>query len=253
MLIIPAIDLKNGQCVRLSRGLKASARVYDGEPVEAARRFEAEGARMLHVVDLDGAFDESLSPNRGVAREIIRAVRIPVQFGGGLRSTADVRQMIESGAERVIIGTLAIESPELLEEMVSLFGSRVAVGIDARGGRVLTHGWERQAQTSAVELAQRIARLGVERIIYTDVSRDGMLLGINIEQTCTVARESGLKVTASGGVSSLADIERVAQASADGVDSVIIGKALYEKRFTLQEALQTAQYGFKQDGQDRQE
>jgi phosphoribosylformimino-5-aminoimidazole carboxamide ribotide isomerase len=240
MLIIPAIDLKGGQCVRLSQGIKESARVYDGEPVEAARRFEADGARMLHVVDLDGAFDESLSPNRTVAREIIRAVRIPVQFGGGLRSVAAVRQMIESGAERVVIGTLAIESPELLGEMAGLFGSHIAVGIDAKDGWVVTHGWQRREQTSAAELAQRIASLGVERIIYTDVGRDGMLQGINIEQTLSIARHSGLKVTASGGVSSLSDIQRVAEASAHGIDSVIIGKALYEKRFTLHEALQAA-------------
>lgn len=240
MLIIPAIDLKNGQCVRLSQGLKASARVYDGEPVEAARRFEAEGARMLHVVDLDGAFDESLSPNRTVAREIIRAVRIPVQFGGGLRSVADVRQMIESGAARVILGTLAIESPELLEELVGLFGSHIAVGIDAKDGLVVTHGWEKEEQTSALELARRIAAIGVERIIYTDVGRDGMLQGINVEQTCAIARHSGLKVTASGGVSSLSDIRRVAEASVYGIDSVIIGKALYEKLFTLPEALRAA-------------
>lgn len=240
MLIIPAIDLKNGQCVRLSQGLKHSATVYDGEPVEMALRFEADGARMLHVVDLDGAFDESHSPNRAVAREIISAVRIPVQFGGGLRSLSDVRQMIESGAMRVVTGTLAIESPELLAEMVSLFGSHIAVGIDARDGSVVTHGWERREQTSAAELAQRMAGLGVERIIYTDVGRDGMLQGINIEQTCTIARLSGLKVTASGGISSRSDIKRVAEASAHGIDSVIIGKALYEKRFTLQEALQAA-------------
>ncbi|HEX8136949.1 MAG TPA: 1-(5-phosphoribosyl)-5-[(5-phosphoribosylamino)methylideneamino]imidazole-4-carboxamide isomerase [Pyrinomonadaceae bacterium] len=240
MLIIPAIDLKNGQCVRLSQGLKESARVYDGEPVELALRFEAEGARMLHVVDLDGAFDESGSVNRTVAREIISAVRIPVQFGGGLRSLADVRQMVESGAGRVVIGTLAIESPDLLAEMVSLFGSRIAVGIDAKGGRVVTHGWERREQTSAVELAQSVAALGVERIIYTDVLRDGMLQGINLEQTCTIARRSGLKVTASGGISSLSDIERVSERSAHGIDSVIVGKALYEKRFTLREALQFA-------------
>lgn len=240
MLIIPAIDLKNGQCVRLSQGLKESARVYDGEPVEMALRFEAEGAPMLHVVDLDGAFDESLSVNRTVAREIISAVRIPVQFGGGMRSLADVRQMIESGAGRVVIGTLAIESPELLKEMVKLFGSRIAVGIDAKGGRVVTHGWERRLQTSAVELAQRMAALGVERIVYTDVRRDGMLQGVNIEQTAAIARLSGLKVTASGGISSLSDIRRVSEASAQGIDSVIIGKALYEKRFTLPEALRFA-------------
>jgi phosphoribosylformimino-5-aminoimidazole carboxamide ribotide isomerase len=237
MLIIPAIDLKHGQCVRLTQGRKEQVKVYDDDAVEVALKFEAEGARYLHVVDLDGAFAESDSPNRMVARRIIHAVKIPVQFGGGLRSLADVRAMIESGVERVVIGTLAVESPELLSQLVELFGSHIAVGIDAKDGHVVTRGWEKQEKVSAVELAQSIAGIGVERIVYTDVGRDGMLLGINVEQTCLVARESGLKVTASGGVSSLSDIKRVAE-SACGIDSLIIGKALYERRFNLSEALQ---------------
>src|SRR5437868_960634 len=237
MLIIPAIDLKHGQCVRLTQGRKEQVKVYDDDAVEVALKFEAEGARYLHVVDLDGAFAESDSPNRMVARRIMRAIKIPVQFGGGLRSLADVRAMIESGVERVVIGTLAVESPELLAQLVELFGSHIVVGIDAKDGHVVTRGWEKQEKVSAVELAQSIAGMGVERIVYTDVGRDGMLLGINVEQTCLVARESGLKVTASGGVSSLSDIKRVAE-SACGIDSLIIGKALYEHRFNLKEALQ---------------
>ena len=240
MLISPAIDLKGGQCVRLRQGMKDSARVYDADPVEAARRFEDSGARMLHVVDLDGAFGESLSPGRLVAARIIGAVTMPVQFGGGMRSVADVRQMIEVGAHRVVVGTLDVESRETLSELVKLFGPRVAVGIDAKAGEVVTHGWERRGRITAVELAREMARVGVERIVYTDVGRDGMLQGINVEQTRLIARESALKVTASGGVSTLADIERVAEARVDGVDSVIIGKALYERRFTLQEALRVA-------------
>jgi phosphoribosylformimino-5-aminoimidazole carboxamide ribotide isomerase len=237
MLLIPAIDLKNGQCVRLRQGLRESAKVYDGDPVETALKFEGEGARLLHVVDLDGAFGESHSPNRTVAGRIIGAVKIPVQFGGGMRSVGDVRWMLETGAHRVVVGTLAVESRETLSELVALYGTRVAVGIDAKLGQVVTHGWERGGQVTAVELAREVARAGVERVVYTDVGRDGMLEGVNVEQTRLVARASGLKVTASGGVSSLSDIERVAEASADGVDSVIIGRALYEKRFTLQEAL----------------
>lgn len=237
MLLIPAIDLKDGQCVRLRQGLRDSAKVYDGDPVETARGFEAAGARMLHVVDLDGAFGESGSPNRVVANRIINAVKIPVQFGGGMRSVADVRRMIEGGVERVVVGTLAVESRETLSELVELFGPRIAVGIDAKVGQVVTHGWEKRGHVAAVELAREVARAGVERIVYTDVGRDGTLEGVNVEQTYLVARESGLKVTASGGVSSLSDIERVAQASVYGVDSVIIGRALYEKRFTLEEAL----------------
>jgi phosphoribosylformimino-5-aminoimidazole carboxamide ribotide isomerase len=241
MLIIPAIDLKSGQCVRLTQGRKASAVIYDGDPVETARRFEQSGAPFLHVVDLDGAFEESGSPNRSVARQIIRAVKIPVQFGGGLRSILDAGQMIEAGAERIVIGTMAVERPELLRELVRLFGARIAVGIDAKDEQVMTRGWEKQEQISALELARRVAECGVARIIYTDVVRDGMLAGINLEQTCCIARESGLTVTASGGVSQLSDIKLLTEASACGVDSVIVGKALYEGRFTLQEALESAQ------------
>jgi phosphoribosylformimino-5-aminoimidazole carboxamide ribotide isomerase len=237
MQIIPAIDLRNGQCVRLMQGRREEATVYDGDPVEIARAFAAAGATMLHVVDLDGAFAERKSPNREVARRIIEALEIPVQFGGGLREISDVREMIESGAARVVVGTLVLESEERLTQLVELFGARVAVGLDARGGRVVTRGWEKQEDVVAIELAARVAALGVSRIIYTDVARDGTLEGVNVEQTCAVARASGLPVTASGGVSSLVEIERLKTACDARIDSVIVGKALYEKRFTLEEAL----------------
>jgi phosphoribosylformimino-5-aminoimidazole carboxamide ribotide isomerase len=160
-----------------------------------------------------------------------------------LRSLADIAKVIELGVARVVIGTLAVEAPESLGQAVRLFGAdRIAVGIDARNGQALTRGWEKEAKVSALELAQDVASVGVERIIYTDVARDGMLTGINVEQTCIIARESGLKVTASGGVSSLEDIERLMNAAkgktGDGqIDSLIIGKAIYEGRFTLEEAL----------------
>ena len=240
MLIIPAIDLRDGKCVRLRQGRRAEVKVYDGEPLEIAKKFEDAGARMLHVVDLDGAFADRNSKNRKVVRRIIRAVEIPVQFGGGLRSVGDVQQMIEFGAAQVVIGTLAAESPETLERFVQLFGFRVCVGIDARRGVVLTHGWEKEGSFSAAALARRVADAGVDRIVYTDVSRDGMLTGVNLEQTCAIARESGLRVTASGGVSSLEDLRKLKSIGRCGIDSVIVGKALYEGRFTLQEALRAA-------------
>lgn len=240
MLIIPAIDLKGGRCVRLTQGRKAEAKIYDGDPAEIARSFVAEGARMLHVVDLDGAFAESNSQNRAVARRIIETAGVPVQFGGGLRSDGDVREMIEAGAARVVVGTLVVEAEELLARLVAAFGARVAVGIDARGGRVVTRGWERQEQTLATELAARVARLGVARIVYTDVARDGMLEGLNVEQTCEVAESACVPVTASGGVSALDDLKRLASACEGRIDSVIVGKAFYEKRFTLAEALRAA-------------
>ncbi|HEX8685051.1 MAG TPA: 1-(5-phosphoribosyl)-5-[(5-phosphoribosylamino)methylideneamino]imidazole-4-carboxamide isomerase [Pyrinomonadaceae bacterium] len=240
MLIIPAIDLREGKCVRLTQGRREEVKVYDGEPVEIARGFEEAGARMIHVVDLDGAFADRNSVNRKVVRRIIRAVKIPVQFGGGLREVTDVQQMIEYGAAQVVVGTLAAESPETLEKFVQLFGFRVCVGIDARDGVVLTHGWEKEGRLTAAALARRVADAGVDRIVYTDVARDGMLTGVNLEQTCAIARESGLRVTASGGVSSLEDLGRLKSIAPCGVDSCIVGKALYEGRFTLQEALKAA-------------
>lgn len=239
MLIIPAIDLRQGKCVRLAQGRKDSATAYEVDPINVAKSFERAGAQMLHVVDLDRAFGEGLSLNREVARHIIRSVSIPVQFGGGLRIIDDVEELITAGAARVVIGTLAVESPATLARLVELFGSRIVVGIDARDGQVMTRGWETRGQMEAVDFARRVAAVGVERIVYTDVARDGMLIGPNIEQTCVIARESGLKVTASGGVSSLEDFQRLRDAGKSGVDSVIVGKALYEGRFTLKEALQT--------------
>jgi phosphoribosylformimino-5-aminoimidazole carboxamide ribotide isomerase len=241
MLIIPAIDLREGRCVRLTQGRKEETKVYDRDPVEVAKNFEDQGARMLHVVDLDGAFEEGRALNRSVARQIIHAVSIPVQFGGGLRSVVDVEELISIGASRVVVGTLAAESPETLQEFVTLFGAHICVGIDARDGQVMTRGWEQRGSISAVELARRVAVAGVERIVYTDIARDGMLTGPNIEQTCLIARESGLKVTASGGVSSLEDIKRLVSVSQCGIDSVIIGKALYEGRLTLEEILSSNQ------------
>lgn len=241
MLIIPAIDLRKGKCVRLAQGRKEAATIYDDDPVKVAKNFELAGAQMLHIVDLDAAFSDRASPNHRLLREILQTIEIPVQFGGGLRSIEDVRRAIEVGVRRVVIGTLAVESPEVLEELVRSFGGdHIAVGIDAKDGEVMVRGWEQNGKMCAVELARGVAEAGVERIIYTDVSRDGMLSGVNIEQTLAVARESGLKVTASGGVSSLEDIKRLRQLSSFGVDSVIIGKAFYERRFTLREASQAS-------------
>lgn len=242
MLIIPAIDLQKGKCVRLLQGRKEAATIYDSDPVKVAKSFAAAGARMLHVVDLDAAFSDCSSLNRNVLRKIIEAITIPVQFGGGLRSPEDVKAVLGLGVTRAVIGTLAVESPETLKKLVHTFGSdHLAVGIDAKDGEVMVRGWEQKGKIRAVELACVVAKAGIGRVIYTDVARDGMLSGVNIEQTLLLARESGLKVTASGGVSSLEDIKRLKQLSVFGVDSVIIGKALYERRFTLEDASQALQ------------
>jgi phosphoribosylformimino-5-aminoimidazole carboxamide ribotide isomerase len=168
-------------------------------------------------------------------------VNVPVEFGGGLGSLADVAELVDAGVARVVIGTLAFQSAAQLRELVRLFGARICVGIDARAGQVSVRGWEQQTQMPAVELARRVAGDGVERIVYTDISRDGMLAGPNIEQTIAIAQASGLRVTASGGVSSLSDICRLRAAGEPLIDSVIIGKALYEGRFRLEEAITAAQ------------
>ncbi len=238
MLVIPAIDLRQGKCVRLTQGRKEAATIYDADPIKVAEAFASDGAQMLHVVDLDGAFGEANGRNRDVLRALVHAITIPVQFGGGLRSREDIEQAIGLGVNRVVLGTLAVESPELLAEIIREFGAdHVAVGIDARNGLVVTRGWEVEEQLTASILARRVAAAGVERIIYTDIQRDGMLNGINIEQTCLIAETSGLKITASGGVASLEDLKQLANVSQRGIDSVIIGKALYEGRFRLPEAI----------------
>ena len=197
---------------------------------------------MLHVVDLDAAFSEPNSRNRKVLSDILRAVNTPLQFGGGLRRHKDVLDVCRLGVARVVLGTMAVEAPEALGKLVRVLGPhRVVVGIDARNGKVTTRGWETQESVKALNLARSVAQLGVERIIYTDVDRDGMLKGVNINKAQAIARETGLKVTASGGLSSLKDLEMLKSISGCGVDSVIVGKALYEGRFTLQAALKVAE------------
>jgi len=242
MLVIPAIDLKNGLCVRLLQGRKSEMTVYNDDPVQVASEFAAAGAEMIHVVDLDGAFNEVESPNRAVLRRIVDAVDIAVEFGGGVRSLDDVQRLCDAGVTRVVLGTIAAESPSTLRDFVNTFGSQICVGIDARDGRVMTHGWETATPLTAVELARSVAECGVERIIYTDIARDGALVGPNIQQTLAVAEAANVRVTASGGVSSLDDIKRLRDAGDERVDSVIVGKALYEGKFTLEEAILAADF-----------
>jgi phosphoribosylformimino-5-aminoimidazole carboxamide ribotide isomerase len=238
MIVIPAIDLKHGLCVRLMQGRKSEVTVYNENPVEVAREFASAGAKMIHVVDLDGAFNERDSPNRTVLRKLVDAVAVPIEFGGGVRSLEDVRQLCDAGVARVVLGTLAAESPDVLQEFVTRFSSNICVGIDARDGRVMSRGWETSTPVMAVDLARSVARCGVERIIYTDIARDGTLGGPNIEQTLAVARAANVHVTASGGVSSLEDLKRLHDAGEPLLDSVIVGKALYENKFKLEEALE---------------
>ena len=238
MIVIPAIDLRNGQCVRLLQGRKSDVTVYNEDPIAVAKEFAAAGAQMIHVVDLDGAFSEGA--NRTVVKRVVETVNVPVEFGGGIRSLDDAQQLCDAGVARVVLGTLAGESPELLKEFVSRFSSRICAGIDARDGRVMTRGWEAATPLMAVDLARAVADAGVERIIYTDIARDGMLSGPNIEQTLAVVRAANVHVTASGGVSSLDDIKRLRDTNEPRLDSVIVGKALYEGKFKLEEAIRVA-------------
>lgn len=240
MIIIPAIDLRNGRCVRLTQGRKDRTTNYDADPLQTAERFVAAGAGWLHIVDLDRAFGDRESINRRIAREIVTRYSVPVQFGGGLRTINDAAEMIDAGVARIVIGTMAVEDPSGMIEMVERFGDKVCVGIDAREGEVMTRAWEHKGNRTAADLAKWVAAAGIRRIVYTDIARDGMLTGLNVAQTCAVARASGLQVTASGGVASCEDIRELMSAGEPLVDSVIIGKALYENRFTLQEALRVA-------------
>lgn len=240
MIVVPAIDLKEGRCVRLLQGRKSDVTVYNDDPVSVAKEFAAAGAELIHVVDLDGAFNQGESPNRAVVRKIVETVPTPIEFGGGIRTSADVETLCAAGVARVVIGTLAAESPDALRDFVSRFSSRICVGIDARDGRVRTRGWEAVTSIEAVDLARTVAECGVERIIYTDIARDGAMVGPNIEQTLAVARAANVFVTASGGVSSLADIKRLLDTGDARLDSVIVGKALYEGRFKLEDALAVA-------------
>jgi phosphoribosylformimino-5-aminoimidazole carboxamide ribotide isomerase len=237
MLVIPAIDLKNGSCVRLVQGRQTDVTVYDANPVDMAKRFAGAGARMIHVVDLDGAFRGGESPNRAVVKKIVEAVDVPIEFGGGIRSIDDVQQLCDVGVSRIVLGTVAVESPDLLRKLVARFPERICVGIDARNGVATTHGWETETQIEALSLARSVVNCGIQRIIYTDVARDGMLTGPNIEQTVALARAANVHVTASGGVSSLDDVKRLRDAGEPLLDSVIVGKALYEQKFKLEDAI----------------
>ena len=238
MIIFPAIDMRQGKCVRLLQGRADQETVYFEDPVAVALRWEAEGAAWLHLVDLDGAMSEG-SGNRAIAKRIFGALRIPVQFGGGVRSMEDVEEILEAGAARVIVGTAAVQHPEFLAEALQRFSECIVVGIDARDGRVATHGWNQVGSLEAVAFAQALARMGVQRIVYTDISKDGMLVGPNLDATKRLSADSQLKVIASGGVASLHDLRALRGLEPTGIEGAIVGKALYEGRFTLKEAIET--------------
>jgi len=241
MIVYPAIDLRRGRCVRLVQGEASRERVYAEDPAAMARTWEEQGARWLHVVNLDGALGNEASANLAALADILDEVGVPVQFGGGLRTLEDVQRMLDAGVCRVILGTVAVRDPKLVTEALARFGSeRIVVGIDARGGRVATHGWREISEISVLDLAHQMERRGVRRIVYTDVQRDGMLNGINVEATRRLAEETGLSVIASGGVGSLDDIRALTSVGEERIEGVIVGMALYEGRFSLAEAIAAA-------------
>ncbi len=240
MLILPAIDIRGGRCVRLTRGLPEEEKVYADDPVAVARAWAAEGAPWLHVVDLDGAF-AGKPCHLDLVAEIVRAAGIPVQFGGGLRTFADVAAAFAAGVARVVLGTAAFSDPDLVARACTAYGEeRVVVSIDARSGKAAVAGWQEVTPRTALELALAVKEKGVRRVVFTDAERDGTLAGPNLEAIRALARSSGLRVIASGGVGSLADIARLKELEPEGVEGVILGKALYEGRFRLAAALAVA-------------
>jgi len=236
MIIFPAIDLRRGKCVRLLQGRAEDETIYSDDPVEMALRWQGEGASWLHLVDLDGAMS-TVSENRRIAKAIIRTLTIPVQFGGGVRNESDLDEILDGGASRVVIGTAAFRDPEFLMSAVKQHSGRIVVGLDAREGLLATHGWNQVEAVKALTFANSLVQMGVQRVVYTDISRDGMLSGPNWAATEQLARETGLKVIASGGVSSLEDLRVLRPLGSSGVEGVIVGKALYEGKFSLGEAI----------------
>jgi len=233
MLVIPAIDLQDGKCVRLRQGRMDDTTVFGEDPVAMAARWVEEGARRLHLVDLNGAFAGE-PVNGGAVRAITRAFPdLPVQIGGGIRSRDTALSYLDAGVRWVIIGTLAVKEPEFVARLAEEFPGRVIVGIDAQNGMVATDGWAEVSTISAVDLARQFAAAGVAAIVYTDIERDGMMQGVNIEATRQLAESGGIPVIASGGVTTIADIQALSQVAASGIVGAISGRALYEGTLDL--------------------
>ena len=234
MQLYPAIDMKNGQCVRLRQGAFKDITIYSDAPEKVAAHWQEKGASFLHLVDLDGAL-AGYSVNEEVIRRIADTVSIPIEIGGGIRSKEAVERMLDLGVRRVIIGTKAVEHPEFLRDMVRTFGEEAIVaGVDAKDGMVAVEGWEKVSSLTASDLCLTMKEYGVRHIVYTDISRDGMLSGPNVEATRKLTEETGLDIIASGGVSCMEDLKCLHEA---GIRGAVIGKALYENRIDLAEAV----------------
>ncbi len=252
MIIFPAIDIKDGLCVRLMQGDPERVTVYGKDPVMVARRWEEEGAQWLHVVDLDGAFSKT-PRNRDVVDSIVRAVSVPVQIGGGVRSLTTIEDYLNLGVERVILGTAGIREPELLEAACGRFPHRIALGIDAREGRVAIEGWKETTGLDAVTLVNSYSQLALAAVIYTDIHRDGMRFGVNVDATRSLLAATHFPVIASGGVATLKDVEALLPLVPLGLAGVITGRAIYDGTLVLRDALTLVrEYAAKQvtDGLD---
>ncbi len=236
MILFPAIDLKEGACVRLQQGDMARATVFNSDPAAQAKAFEAQGFEYLHVVDLDGAF-AGKPVNADAVEEILRAIKIPVQLGGGVRNMKTVEGWLGKGISRVIIGTAAVRNPALVKEAAKEFPGRVAVGLDARDGKVAVEGWAAASELSALDIARRFEDAGVAAIIYTDIARDGMLKGLNLDATIALADAVSIPVIASGGLASLDDVKALLQPRARKLVGAIAGRALYDGRLDAVMAL----------------
>lgn len=236
MVIFPAIDIRGGKCVRLFKGDFAQETVFSDKPEEMAAKWEAQGGKFLHLVDLDGAL-AGRSVNLDVVKTIVDTVRIPVELGGGIRTMENIDEVLSLGVQRVILGSVAVKNPALVKEACQKYGDRVVVGIDAKDGIVAVDGWGVSGDVEVTVLAKEMAKDGVKTIIYTDISRDGTLSGVNVEATARLARESGVKIVASGGVKSLDDIEALLPYEKDGIEGVIVGKSIYTGSLDLQEAI----------------
>jgi phosphoribosylformimino-5-aminoimidazole carboxamide ribotide isomerase len=236
MILFPAIDLKDGQCVRLVHGLMDQATVFNDDPAAQARAFEAAGFEYIHLVDLNGAF-EGRPVNAGAVESILAAISIPAQLGGGIRDLATIEMWLGKGVARVIIGTAAVKYPGLVIEACRKFPGRIAVGLDAKGGRVATEGWADVSDLTVLDMARRFEDAGVAAIIYTDIDRDGALGGLNIEATVALADQISIPVIASGGLSSIEDLKKLIAANCSGIEGAISGRALYDGRLDPAEAL----------------
>ncbi|MDR2761312.1 MAG: 1-(5-phosphoribosyl)-5-[(5-phosphoribosylamino)methylideneamino]imidazole-4-carboxamide isomerase [Planctomycetaceae bacterium] len=233
MQLLPAIDILNAQCVRLKQGDYNDETVYAKNPIDVAKHWSDCGAEIIHVVDLDGA-KEKKPVNRDLVLEIVRAVNIPIEVGGGIRTEQAIKEYLDNGIERVVIGTLAIKNPDWFCRMCEKFPYKLALGIDAKNGLVTTEGWRETSKTSAIELAQQFSELKLAAIIYTDVAKDGMLSGVNFDEIITMRDAVSFPIIASGGISSIDDIKKLKSLN---IPACIIGKALYEKKFSLEDAL----------------